>query len=193
MSPGQLIYASGNTSDGMYGIVSGRVKFTFKQETGSEIVCGIAGSGSWFGEVSVFDALPRYQSAAAIDDAIIAFLSSEKYTEIVAEDPLNLQYFTTILTSHLRATLYYLNEIATQKPTARIARLLFLMNSSAEQATPAATPVIEISQDELARLANLSRQTTNAVLRRLADAGQVELHYGAIIILDSEGLRTIGR
>jgi len=192
IAPGQTIYASGDPSDGMYGIVSGRIKFTFKQGNGSEIVCGIASSGGWFGEVSVFDELPRYQSAIGIDDGMIAFLSSEMYAEIVREDPFNLQHFTTILTTHLRATLYYLNEIATRKPIPRIARLLLLMVSPNTQAIQACMPVIEISQDELARLANLSRQTTNAALRYLAEAGVVELHYGAIIVRDSERLGTIG-
>jgi len=48
-----------------------------------------------------------------------------------------------------------------------------------------------VSQDEMAALANLSRATVNAVLRRFAKPRLVELRYRSIVVIGTEGLRKI--
>ena len=51
---------------------------------------------------------------------------------------------------------------------------------------------IRISQEEIGLLAGISRQRVNQALRKLEDAGLLQIDYGSITILDLPGLRCFG-
>jgi CRP/FNR family transcriptional regulator, cyclic AMP receptor protein len=50
-----------------------------------------------------------------------------------------------------------------------------------------------ISQEELANLANLSRQRCNASLRVMKQSSLVQLDYGAVRVLDVPGLQLLAQ
>jgi CRP-like cAMP-binding protein len=57
------------------------------------------------------------------------------------------------------------------------------------QLYPSTDRTLGLSQEEIGRLSGLSRQNTNRALRELADAGMIEMEYGAIHVNDLESLR----
>lgn len=50
---------------------------------------------------------------------------------------------------------------------------------------------LQLSQEELANLSAVSRQSCNSALKRLKDAGLVRSEYGGIEVIDLEGLRRL--
>jgi len=48
---------------------------------------------------------------------------------------------------------------------------------------------VEVSQEEVANLAGVSRARCNRALKGLQDAGLVKLEYSGLTVLDLEGLR----
>lgn len=59
-----------------------------------------------------------------------------------------------------------------------------LMNPSGERH-------LQLSQEELANLAAVSRQSCNNALMRLKEAGVVRSEYGGVVVLDLPGLQKI--
>jgi CRP/FNR family transcriptional regulator, cyclic AMP receptor protein len=57
----------------------------------------------------------------------------------------------------------------------------------------AASNVLRISQEEVARLCGLSRQIVNRALHALQEAGLVHMQYGAIEVLNVRGLNDYGK
>ena len=59
------------------------------------------------------------------------------------------------------------------------------------RATPTAPNaiVVDVSQEDLAAMANLSRGTANSILRKLEEAGEIAISYRQHIILKPDALR----
>jgi len=78
-----------------------------------------------------------------------------------------------------------------QSTTAQVAFCVAqLLNPALCSAT---SDVLHISQDEIARLCGLSRQIANRALHALQLAGLVRTQYGAIQVLDIDGLHAFGK
>ena len=90
-------------------------------------------------------------------------------------------------------SLYGMVEDATLRSTrARVARrLLLLARGDATQAREA-RPVVPVSQEALAMMLGVSRQTLSKELQALAQAGAVSLGYGEIGIASATLLEQLG-
>jgi len=58
---------------------------------------------------------------------------------------------------------------------------------------PSGTVHLPLSQEELANLAAVSRQTCNKAMTRFKNAGLVRTEYGGIVVLDLPGLNALSR
>jgi len=75
-------------------------------------------------------------------------------------------------------------------PDARLARgLAGLFNPLLY---PGIGPTLPISQEELGQLVGLSRQRVNRALKVLEERALLRIEYGAVTVLDLEGLRRFG-
>ena len=50
---------------------------------------------------------------------------------------------------------------------------------------------LQLSQEELANLAAVSRQSCNSALMRFKDAGLIRSEYGSIVVIDLSGLQRL--
>jgi Mn-dependent DtxR family transcriptional regulator len=51
---------------------------------------------------------------------------------------------------------------------------------------------VELRQEQLAAMLNVSRQTANQLLKELESLGMVKLAYGEVEIIDADALRALG-
>lgn len=191
--PGEYVYAMGDAPDGLYALVSGRLKFVNYQSDGREVGTWLTEPVDWFGEVSMFDGLPRLQSTVAVGRAQVLHLPAAAFTAIVAADPRCWRNFALILSSHLRTAMRFMEDMAAEASHIRIGRLLIMMARGEADRDPAPGTVIAVSQDQLAATLGLSRQSANKALRRLEGDGLVERRYGAVILTDPARLSEAGR
>ena len=57
---------------------------------------------------------------------------------------------------------------------------------------PGIGPQLQISQEEIGYLSDLSRQRVNQALKTLEQAKLLQVTYGGIVVLDLPGLRSFG-
>lgn len=186
---GKTVYRHGDAPNGLFGLAAGRIKFSYGLRNGREVLSGFVAAGSWFGEVSMFDGLPRHHTAEIVSDAMLLKVSSEQFNAIVLHQAGFASNFATILCLNLRQMLIYLDEIILQPPLTRLARLLSLMTQSDVKLGHERDIVIEISQAQLASMIGLSRQSVNQLLGDLKSRGVIEIKYGAVIVLSAAKLQ----
>ncbi len=187
---GGAVYRCGDAADGLYGVVNGRVKFRTCTPDGREIVAGAVGPGGWFGEVSVFDGLPRIQDAIVLSSTMVAVFSIDRFREVTEANPRYLRNFAGMMARNIRGLSFFSFEISSAPPPERILRLLgFLLHEEMRQGDDSAI-ILDVGQDLLAAIAGLSRQTVNRELSKLATAGAVECRYGRVIV-NAELLRRV--
>ncbi|ASG23356.1 Crp/Fnr family transcriptional regulator [Nitrospirillum viridazoti CBAmc] len=188
---GQAVYRGGDAPDGLYALVTGRMRLATVQEDGREVVILHAGPGHWFGEVSMVDGLPRGQTAVARGESVVLHLAAQAFAQIVGADPRRWANFAGILSRHLRQATHYLGEVLalpTPQRTARLLALLCRLEEAPPDDTGCAPVLLPLSQEDLAGMLGLSRQTANRALGRLERAGLVRRGYGGIEVRDAGAL-----
>jgi len=187
---GDALFRHGELPEGVFGLVSGRVKFRTSTREGRELVQGLMGSGGWFGEVSLFDGEPRAQDAIALGQTVAVLFPIDRFRALTEAQPQYLRNFAQIMTRNIRAMTAFTYEVASAPPSARIERLLgFLLRHELAQADDSSV-VLDVGQEVLAAVVGLSRQTVNRELNRLAVAGVVECRYGRVVV-DAAVLRRL--
>ena len=91
-----------------------------------------------------------------------------------------------MLTERLRYTTNYSEQLAFLSVPGRVASVLLqLAGVEADPHTPAA---LNLTQDDLAKFANTTREWVNRSLKEFADAGLIRVERKAVTILDRAGL-----
>lgn len=85
-SDGEVIFKEGAKGEGMYVIQSGKIKITKETDSG-EVTIATLENGEIFGEMALFDRLPRSATATAIGEARILSIDKKKLFATISRDP----------------------------------------------------------------------------------------------------------
>ena len=181
-----LIHARGDTPDGMFSVISGSVRATTSSGEGREALLAIMETGSWFGESSLFDGLPRAYDAQAQGDCELLFVPRIGMEKLLERRPHIYRNIVRLLCQRIRLSLVLLETNALLPLEGRLAqRLLILAQADGQQITPD----IRLSQEDLSQMMGMTRQSINRVLKLWASEGIIERHYRGVRIIDFPALR----
>jgi CRP-like cAMP-binding protein len=195
LAPGEMLFRQGDGvpagGGAFYGVVSGGIKASSLREDGKEAILVVLEAGNWFGEISLIDRQPRTHDATAMAEAQVLALPRAAFDRMM-QRPAFAQAVCRLLAARVRS-LYGMVEDATLRSTrARVARrLLLLARGDATQASEP-RPVVPVSQEALAMMLGMSRQTLSKELQGLVQAGAVALGYGRIEIASMARLQEAG-
>jgi len=85
-SDGEIIFKEGDIGEAMYVIQSGEINIT-KKATSGDLVIATLQSGEIFGEMALFDRLPRSATARASGNARILTIDKKKLFSTISRDP----------------------------------------------------------------------------------------------------------
>ncbi len=94
---GDVIFAEGDPSSEMYGVVSGSVEL----RKGGEPVLTVAAGGT-FGEMGIIDTAPRSLAAVAVEPSEIAVIDERTFLFLVQETPMFALQVMRALASRIR-------------------------------------------------------------------------------------------
>ncbi len=83
---GEVIFKEGDEGDHMYVVQSGKVKITRNTPSG-DVTIAVLSTGEIFGEMALFDRLPRSATAAAFNEARILSIDKKKFFQTISRDP----------------------------------------------------------------------------------------------------------
>jgi CRP/FNR family transcriptional regulator, cyclic AMP receptor protein len=195
LSAGEMLFRQGDAvaagQGAFYGVLRGGIKASSLREDGKEAILVVLEVGNWFGEISLIDGRPRTHDATSVGDTEVLALPRPAFDRMMQRPAFALAV-CRLLAGRVRS-LYGMVEDATLRSTrARVARrLLLLARGDATQARDA-RPVVPVSQEALAMMLGVSRQTLSKELQGLAREGAVELGYGRIAIASVERLERFG-
>ncbi|WAI84445.1 MULTISPECIES: Crp/Fnr family transcriptional regulator [Achromobacter] len=187
---GSIIERKGELAQAWIGVLAGLVKVSVGNAEGK--VASLTGvpAGGWIGEGSLLKREVRKYDIVALRDSVVARLPAPTFDWLLDTSiPFN------------RYLLHQLNERVAQfigkaeydrllDPDARVARCL------AELFNPLLYPGmgmrLTITQEEVGYLARVSRQRANQALRKLEEAGLLNVEYGAVRVLNLDGLKQYG-
>jgi CRP-like cAMP-binding protein len=192
LQKGQRLHAKGDIADGLYCILDGKIRVSNVNSEGKETVLTWLVNGNWFGEISLFDGLPRTHDAHAEQATQLLMLPNHTFQGLLKQRPSLYPYFLRLLCQRIRATFTLLDETGGLSLKGQMAKRLLLLTSGLSQRDVRITKSnIKVSQESLAYMINSSRQTVNKLLGDLKQQGVIATHYGEITILDVQKLKAL--
>jgi CRP-like cAMP-binding protein len=184
------VYRSGDPGDGLYAMLKGEVRLIGHSEAGRRIVYLILRPGDWFGEISVLDGKPRFHDAVAFGPSTVLHVCRGQIDAIAAEHPRLDRALGALACAHQRTALAFVEQALTSSSQARLAFILAEMAGRWGRTTARGVEIdLRLSQEDLAAMVGLSRQSMATLLGRLRREGVIDTRYARLTILDLDKLQ----
>jgi CRP/FNR family transcriptional regulator, cyclic AMP receptor protein len=188
---GTTVWHEGAPAEHWMGIVDGMVKVQSIDAAGRTTVFIGVSTGGWLGEGSVIKGERLRFDVVALETTHLALMPAATFHRLLQTHlPFN-HFLIAQLNARLGQFLGLTESQRTRDADAQVALCV------AELFNPELNPQphrdIHFSQEEIGRLAGLSRQVAGRALHRLEREGLVSVRHGGIEVLDVAGLRRWGR
>ena len=179
----------GSAGDHLLFLVEGRLQVLDVTESGREIGLNLLVAGDYFGELSIIDGEPRSASVVAMENSLVALLPKAQAWELFRLNPLVAERVLLGLARKLRNASIYQTILCLPNASQRVFALLQRLCKVA----PGGLVVIEHppKQQELAIMANTSRETVSRATKVLTDAEIVEKDHHRLIVRDPKALERL--
>lgn len=188
-SANQYLYLTGEQTNHVYYVLSGRVRVSISSSDGQEFVLTDLHPGTWFGEASLVGAKPSVQEVWVQDDSAVLLIASELMAKVAALYP---TLYKNLFVSHVEQTrrMYRLLAGMLFYPLrSRLAgRLLSLMRKHGEISEQGVVLDMHMSQLDFARMSMGSRQRINKILRDWVKHDVLAKQGDKYVILDVDAL-----
>ncbi|PLT17825.1 Crp/Fnr family transcriptional regulator [Ralstonia mannitolilytica] len=187
VAAGGLLFRQGDPvgagSHAFFGVAGGVLKLSVFNADGDEAILALVEPGNWFGGVSTLDQQPRGHCAIALEDAEVLAVSGERFDALM-RDAAFAGAMARLVATRLRLAYGSLAGAALQGTRARVARRIAMLAHGDVSQSAEGRTTISTSQDALAMMLGISRQTLSKELQALVKLGAIRLRYGHIEIDD---------
>jgi CRP-like cAMP-binding protein len=183
---GQVISPEDSVPKGLYAVLDGSVYFVREIGSGEEALIHVGEPGFWFGELAILTGNPTAATYLAHTPVRALFLSKAQFDRILAEDARHYQCFARLALQRYGVLIRWFVQIRDLTAEARVrGRLASMANLRRQEQSEPGAVSLAVSQVDLARLVGVSRQTLNAILGKLHQAGLIELGFRRIRVRDA--------
>ena len=186
---GKNLFLEGSEADGFHVAVSGQVKIFKLSVDGREQILHIYGPGEPFGEVPMFEGGRLPANAETTMDSDVLFLPREGLLRLIEGD-------RTLGHEHARRPLHAscgrftvkLENLTLKEAPQRVAAYLLDLSDRADGAREV---TLDVTKGHLAGLLGTAQETLSRVLKKMKEAGYIEVAGSTISLLDPDGLQAV--
>jgi CRP/FNR family transcriptional regulator, cyclic AMP receptor protein len=191
---GERLFSEGDAGDKLYIILTGKIKLTKAAPDGRENLLSVHGPGEMFGELSLFDPIPRTSSATAVTSARLAGLAHDDLRAWLSTRPEVAMHMLQALAQRLRRINDVKADLVFTDVPGRVAKALLDLAERFGVQTPEGLQVNhDLTQEELAQLVGASRETVNKALADFTARGWIQLAAKSVLVTDTDRLRKRAR
>jgi CRP/FNR family transcriptional regulator/CRP/FNR family cyclic AMP-dependent transcriptional regulator len=174
----------------LYILKSGLVKVTIEDHNGYEMILRLLYPTDFFGDMSLLDGEPRSATITTQEPSEVLVISRDHFLHIIEQSPGILLKMAAMLSRRLRKTNELIHSLAFFDVYGKVARTLLNLAQERGRVTEQGTVIdMRLTQQELAELAGMTRETMARTLREFQQAGCIRVESGIISILALDMLR----
>lgn len=201
-----VVTPQAQASSHVYFILSGGVKVTAKAHDGKELTAEVLGAGDYFGELSVLDGKAENASTIAVVPSIFMAIGKDHFLELVHQHPPLALRLLRRLADRIRLRDGFIEDMRHGGVEARLARRLIVVSGVLRVQPASGLPgkagnerraqgngntVLRVSQQDLANIVGVTRESVNKQLKAWKRSGLVKLTPGHIEICDPQRLAVL--
>jgi CRP-like cAMP-binding protein len=186
-----VIFKCGDTSRGVYIVVSGQVKLALQGAQGAEQVVELVGPGGVFGEIPVFLGGPHVLMAESLADSRVVQIAKSNVLAELEHTPEFTREMLAILSRRLQHVLGALENCTLRSGTERV--IAYLMSRLPPDAINGhAVLTLPAKKGVIASQLNLTHEHFSRLLHELVSKALIEVEGRRVRILDVDRLRAYG-
>jgi len=191
---GEVLFRKGDEGSTLYVITKGSVKIILPSRWGDEMAPAILSEGDFFGEMALFDGMPRSADVIAVEDTELLALNRADFLRFIRGKDKAVESFLTYLSLRLRRTDDLLGDACFLPVASRLAkRFAELAEAWGVPEKEGVLIDLKLTQTDLASMVGATRESVNKEMALLKKDGIIAMRAGKTFIIDVARLRRRAR
>ncbi|MCU0968580.1 MAG: Crp/Fnr family transcriptional regulator [Rubrivivax sp.] len=189
---GTALAARGTPAEEWVGVARGAVRVSSVSLSGKPVTLTYVEPGTWFGDIALFDGLPRTHDADTHGETTLLEVRRADFHDLLARHVELYDALLRLNCRRLRLMFDQFEDLATRPLQARLARQILLLARSYGIARGDEIRIgLQLAQEDLAQLLGASRQRVNQELKGFEREGAVRVEPTRLVVLSREKLLAI--
>jgi len=189
---GAMMSARGAPADEWCGVAKGAVRVSSVSLSGKQVTLTYVEPGTWFGDISLFDGLPRTHDSNAHGETTLLVVRKPDFKELLAQHTELYEALLRLNCRRLRLMFDAVEDLNTRPLASRLAKQILLLARSYGIAQGEEIRIgLQLAQEDLAQLLGASRQRVNQELKGFERDGAVRIEPARLVVLSKEKLLAI--
>ena len=176
----QVIYYEGDKGNGLYLLISGKVKTVKLAEDGRELMTGILYADDYLGIHAMLTSEPYSDTATALEDSTLCLIPKDSIDRLLHLYPDVAKAFIKLLANDIREKEDQLLQLAYHSVRKRMAEAILKLHNQPIQNEDG----FKVAREDLAAMAGMATETVSRTLSDFKDEGLIEKKGSNIRIVD---------
>ncbi len=186
---GETIFREGQSANGLFCIISGKVKILRNSEGGKEQIVRLAGDKEVVGYRALLSDELYKANAIAMAETEIGFVPKSVFFDILNHNPEMAMLMMKLLSNDLERSETIMVDIATKPVKNRVAEMLLLLQENFSKYEGVELDTINISREDLAAMVGAAKEVVIRALTLLKEEGAIETKGQMIKIKEQQKLK----
>ncbi len=192
LADGATLSARGTPAQEWVGVAKGAVRVSSVSLSGKQVTLTYVEPGTWFGDIALFDGLPRTHDASAHGETTLLIVRKSDFKELLAQHVELYDALLRLNCRRLRLMFDQIEDLNTRPLAARLAKqVMLLARSYGVQEGEEVRIGLALAQEDLAQLLGASRQRVNQELKGFEREGAVRIEPTRLVVLSKDKLLAI--
>jgi CRP/FNR family transcriptional regulator, cyclic AMP receptor protein len=185
LADGELAATRGAPAREWCGVAAGAVRVSSVSLAGKQVSLTYVEPGTWFGDIALFDGLPRTHDGHAHGPTTLLVVGKANFQALLAAHVELYEALLRLNCRRLRLMFDALEDLNTRPLAARLARQLLLLARAygVPEAEGESRIGLALAQEDLAQLLGASRQRVNQELKALERAGALRMEPQRVLVV----------
>ena len=186
---GQSVFNEGTSPNGIFYIRKGKIKKYKTNREGKEQIIYICSEGELLGYPALISDEPYSDSATAIEDTVVGFISKADFLQLLDESKALSKKLLVNLSHEFGVLINGMASFARKSVRERLSLCLLIMKDKYQSSSDETSPVeINLSREDLANFVGVAVETLVRLLHDFKEEGLIETQGRKKRILDSKKL-----
>jgi CRP/FNR family cyclic AMP-dependent transcriptional regulator len=189
LADGAVMSARGAAAEEWCGVAMGAVRVSSVSLSGKQVTLTYVEPGTWFGDIALFDGLPRTHDANAHGRTTLLCVRKADFKELLSQHVELYDALLRLNCRRLRLLFDAVEDLNTLPLGSRLAKQILLLARS--YGIPQGEEIrigLQLAQEDLAQLLGASRQRVNQELKGFEREGAVRIEPTRLVVLSREKL-----
>ena len=192
LGDGAILGARGAEAQEWCGVALGAVRVSSVSLSGKQVTLTYVEPGTWFGDIALFDGMPRTHDAHAHGATTLLVVRRADFRNLLAQHVELYEALLRLACRRLRLLFDTVEDLNTRPLAARLAKqILLLARSYGVEQGGEIRVGLQLAQEDIAQLLGASRQRVNQELKGFERDGAVRIEPTRLVVLSKDKLLAI--